>query len=281
MVDCTLLADETQAQSELFGHVRGAFTGAERDRAGAFRDAHRGTVFLDEIGELPAAVQAQLLRVLQEGEVRPLGSDQTHRVRVRVVAATHRDLRARVAEGRFRQDLFHRLAGMVLEIPPLRDRLEDLDALIGSFLPPGFQVESGAREALRGHRWPGNVRELRLTLERAAALCRDRRIRVEDLALDLAAVPSASVRPGSGSWASPGAGSGSMSSSEAGIDASTPPEVLGRVLETPRARLARITDQEILEAIARAEGNRERAADLLGISPASLYRRLRTIRSRT
>jgi transcriptional regulator with GAF, ATPase, and Fis domain len=181
-------------ESELFGHVRGAFTGAVADRAGHFRSADGGTLFLDEIGDMPLEMQAKLLRVLQEGEVRPVGGSKTHRVDVRVVAATHRDLKAMCAEGRFREDLLFRLDVVRLELPPLRDREGDV-ALLAGALVGKLAAELGvvtpeltpeALERLAAWRWPGNVRELENELRRAIALSGGR-IGPEDLSPGLAA----------------------------------------------------------------------------------------------
>ncbi len=160
------------AESELFGHRRGAFTGAVRDRKGAFREAHGGTLFLDEIAALPLDVQAKLLRAVEEGAVRPLGAEAPVAVDVRLVAATCEPLEAMVAERRFRGDLYERLAVCVLSVPPLRSRPEDLSALANHLLRSSElgrrELTRGAISALRGHRWPGNVRELRNVVVQAA-----------------------------------------------------------------------------------------------------------------
>ncbi len=165
------------SDSELFGHVRGAFTDARQDHVGAFERAHAGMVFLDEIGELPLEVQAKLLRVVQEGQVRRLGDGVDRRVDVRVVAATHRDLRRAVNEGTFREDLYYRLAGVIVEVPPLRMRSGDVELLGKAFArriaPEDPRAEAMAQAALAsvsGYRWPGNVRELRSFVQRALLL---------------------------------------------------------------------------------------------------------------
>jgi len=169
---------ENLMESELFGHVRGAFTGAARDRPGRFQIANRGTLLLDEVGELPPALQAKLLRVLQEGTFEPVGSDRTVKVDVRVVAATHVDLESAVASGRFREDLYYRLAVFPLALPPLRDRLEDLPRLCEHILAEqatrigrrGIRLGPDALDRLSGYAFPGNLRELSNLLERAAIL---------------------------------------------------------------------------------------------------------------
>ncbi len=165
-------------ESELYGHVRGAFTGAVQDRPGHLVSADGGTVFLDEIGDMPLEMQAKLLRVLQDGEVRPVGSNKTRHVDVRVVAATNKDLQAECRAGRFREDLYFRLAVITLQLPPLRERAGDVRHLARFFLGRAI-VETGrpvalseeALAALEAWRWPGNVRELENELRRAAALC--------------------------------------------------------------------------------------------------------------
>jgi len=175
VVDCAALAGNL-VEAELFGHERGAFTGADRSREGAFERAHQGTLFLDEIGELPTALQPKLLRALEHGEVRRLGGAEPIDVDVRVIAATHRDLPEAVAKGEFRQDLFFRIAEVIARLPPLRERPEDIPAICARLLELGARssrvrrVTREALDALAAHPWPGNVRQLRNTLRRAAAL---------------------------------------------------------------------------------------------------------------
>jgi transcriptional regulator with PAS, ATPase and Fis domain len=176
-INCAALPDSL-LESELFGHARGAFTGAERDRRGAFEEAHGGTLFLDEVGETSGAFQAKLLRVLQDRSVRPLGGTRARDVDVRVIAATHRDLHREVARGRFREDLFFRLHVFPIRIPPLRERPEDVGALAEHFLAlhgaresrPGCALSAAARRRLAAHRWSGNVRELENVIQRALVL---------------------------------------------------------------------------------------------------------------
>ena len=179
---------ESLLESELFGHRKGAFTGADRDRAGRFREAHGGTLFLDEIGDLPLAAQAKLLRVLQERVVEPLGGGPSVDVDVRVLAATHRDLESRARTGQFREDLYYRLRVVDLELPPLRKRGDDVLRLARAFL-----VAAGARpaeltpeaaSALRRHAWPGNVRELKNAIERATIFA-DGAITLDDLPAEI------------------------------------------------------------------------------------------------
>jgi two-component system response regulator AtoC len=240
---------ESLAEAQLFGAVRGAYTGADRDRAGLFEAADGGTLFLDEVAELPPPVQAKLLRVVQDGEVHRLGSWRPLRVDVRLVAATHRDLEAEVAHGRFRRDLFFRLNVIPVRVPPLRERLDEipeLAAFLAARLAGGVPVEvqPEALALLRAHPWPGNVRELRNALEHALVLGDGATVRVEDL-------PEALRRPASGVPARPG---GEAAASEP---------------------LARTEARRILEALEAERGNRSAAARRLGITRRTLLYRMR------
>jgi transcriptional regulator with GAF, ATPase, and Fis domain len=234
---------ETLAESELFGHEKGAFTGADRVRAGRFEEAHGGTLFLDEVGEIPLPLQAKLLRVLEERKVRRLGGERDLAVDVRLVAATNRDLARDVETGGFRRDLYFRLAVVPVALPPLRERAGDVALLARHFaatlaarhgLPAPARLSDDALAALSGYEWPGNVRELRNVLERAVVVRRGEEIRPQDLAFS--ALAAASV---------------------ATLD------------EAAREREA------LLEALRRTGGNRESASKLLGISVRTLYYRLR------
>jgi two-component system, NtrC family, response regulator GlrR len=172
VVDCGAVAP-TLIESELFGHVRGAFTGAVSDRNGAFLEADGGTIFLDELGELPLDLQPKLLRVLEGGTVRRVGEDKHRRVDVRVIAATHRDLEAEIEAGKFRRDLYYRLAVVLVQVPPLRDRLDDIPLLANHFVKGmgrgDFELPRGLMARFAAYHWPGNVRELRNLVERALA----------------------------------------------------------------------------------------------------------------
>ena len=199
-VNCAALP-ETLIESELFGHVRGAFTGAITNKKGRFALADGGTIFLDEIGVIAPSVQAKLLRVLQEREFEPLGAERTEKVDVRVIAATNRDLRQMVAEGRFQEDLYYRLNAIPIQIPPLRERREDIPALVDHFLRKHAQrigkridrIEDEAVAVLRAHDWPGNVRELENTIERAVVLCAGTVIDARAISLLGAHAPAASL----------------------------------------------------------------------------------------
>jgi transcriptional regulator with GAF, ATPase, and Fis domain len=185
----SMKALQSLLESELFGHVRGAFTGAVRDKPGLFETADRGTLFLDEIGEVAPTVQAKLLQALQEREIRRVGGERTVKVDTRVVAATNRDLRAAVAAGTFREDLYFRLGAFVIDVPPLRERREDIPQLVHEFLRRAatrakkdvVSVSSEAMTVLMNYRWPGNVRELEHAIERAVIVSGGPSIRVREL----------------------------------------------------------------------------------------------------
>lgn len=187
-VNCAALP-ESLLESELFGFEKGAFTGAVRERKGKFEQADRGTLFLDEIGEMPLSAQAKLLRVLQEKTVERVGGNREIRVDVRIIAATNRDLRSDVAAGRFREDLYYRLNVIPINLPPLRERREDILPLASIFLArfsqemrrPTLNLSREAKQALLDHTYPGNVRELKNAMERAAALCSDTELTIDDL----------------------------------------------------------------------------------------------------
>ena len=202
-VNCGALP-ETLLESELFGHEEGAFTGAVRSRRGWFELAHRGTIFLDEIGELANHLQVKLLRVLQEHEIQRIGSEKSFKVDVRVMAATNRDIEEEIESGYFRKDLYYRLSVMTLTIPPLQDRIEDIPVLVESYinyLRPRigcevFGITDEAQEALQHYSWPGNVRELINIIERAMLLCNDTEIALEDLPSNISGKSETATMPG-------------------------------------------------------------------------------------
>jgi two-component system NtrC family response regulator len=201
-VNCAAIP-EALLESEFFGHVRGAFTGAVSNKKGKFALAHGGTIFLDEIATLLPPVQAKLLRVLQEREFEPLGSERTEHVDVRVIAATNRDLRQLVADGKFQEDLFYRLNVIPIEIPPLRERREDIPVLVEHFIRKHAQrtgrridrVEDGVLAAVQQYDWPGNVRELENTMERAVVLARDGVVSLRNIAMISPAAAQPSTLP--------------------------------------------------------------------------------------
>ncbi len=255
-VNCSALA-EGVLESELFGHVKGAFTGAAVTRPGLFREADGGTIFLDEIGDISAGLQSRLLRVLQEREITPVGADTPVRVDVRVIAATHRDLEALVEQGSFREDLYYRLNVVTVRIPPLRERLQDLPLLVHHFLrslaaahgraPVALAPE--AESLLLAYAWPGNVRELQNVLERAIVLAAQGVIGPEHLPDDLRAATA--QRAPSAPAAAPAPGPA-----------------------TPLRPLSAVERDHVLGVLQATKGNREQAARILGISRRTLVRML-------
>jgi transcriptional regulator with PAS, ATPase and Fis domain len=204
-VNCTALTP-TLMESELFGHKRGSFTGAVGDKIGLFEKADGGTIFLDEIGDMPLEMQGKLLRVLQAGEVKPVGDVTTRRVRVRVIAATNRDLEAAIRRGEFREDLFYRFNTFTVTLPSLRERAEDIPVLAFHFLRKAEAkvnkkiggISAEALDLLKRYAWPGNLRELENIVERAVVLSRDRSIAPEHLPLHLQGAPALDVSPDEG-----------------------------------------------------------------------------------
>jgi len=188
-LNCGALPSEL-IEAELFGADAGAYTGAGKAREGKFEAADGGTLFLDEIGTLPLAGQVKLLRVLETGRFERLGSNRERQVRVRIISATNADLPALIAEGRFREDLYYRLNGIELAIPPLSARPRDILPLARHFLPPGKRLSEDAERALQRHAWPGNVRELRNVMQRAALLAQGERVQAADLGLPTVAAPA-------------------------------------------------------------------------------------------
>lgn len=253
-INCSAVVD-TLFESELFGHSRGAFTGATDNKAGLFEAADGGTLFLDEIGELSPAVQAKLLRVLETGEVQRVGSLQPKKVDVRIVAATNRDLRAEAATGRFRSDLYFRLNVVELAVPPLRDRREDIPYLTAAFVrefASAFRkqidgVTPAAERALMGAEWTGNVRELRNALERACMLADGRFLTERDLASIMIGAPAARKAA-----ATPAASNGDHLAQE----------------------LRSVERDHIVRVLAEERGNKRAAAQKLGLSRRTFYRRL-------
>ena len=245
-VNCAAIPP-TLIESELFGHLRGAFTGAVADRKGRFQAAAGGTIFLDEIGELQQALQAKLLRVIQEREVEPVGSDRREKIDVRLIAATNREIETEIAAGRFREDLFYRLGVILLHIPPLRDRREDIPALVDHFLkrlaaPPEVRFNPEALARLAEYPWPGNIRELGNLVERSVILRRRGEIAPADLQLP---APAGSA---DGGWL---------------------PELPAEGLS-----LAEVEKELIRKALARSGGNRSQAARLLRLPRHVLIYRL-------
>ncbi len=260
--DCSALSPSL-LEAELFGHEKGAFTGAGRSRRGLFREAHGGTIFLDEIGDIAPEVQNKLLRVLQEREIKPVGGDRFVKVDVRVLAATNKDLRARVSSGKFREDLYWRLAVVPIQVPPLRERVDDIHQLAafilakkrgaaktfaGSEIPYPGKISPTALARLTSYRWPGNIRELENVLSRAAILCDGDEIRGDDL--DLVGLGPESEDPAS--------------------------QYQGKTLsEIVAGATASIERRVLFSSMQYHRGNIEAVASNLGLSRASVYNKLK------
>jgi anaerobic nitric oxide reductase transcription regulator len=289
-VNCAALP-ESIAESELFGHVSGAFTGATRDRTGKFELAHGATLFLDEVGELPLTLQPKLLRALQEGEIQRVGDDRVRRVDVRMIAATNRDLEQAVDSGRFRADLFHRLAVYPIRVPSLRERIHDIPLLAAHFLEKArrrlglgsVRLSAEAREALLSSEWPGNVRELENVLSRAvvraAAGKREGEailITPEMLDVRRRTGTSQSGPSQSGSQSGPSSGGGSSDRVAAQDDPGLRQDESSEaaVLSMPgplRDRVEEFRRRAIETAVARHDGNWAAAARELGMDRGNLH----------
>jgi two-component system, NtrC family, response regulator HydG len=247
-VNCAALP-ETLLESELFGHKAGSFTGAVQDRVGLFEQAEKGTVFLDEIGDITPATQLKILRVLQEREILRVGESRPRPIDVRVIAATNRDLQEAMRQGQFREDLYYRLRVIEIDVPPLRERADDILPLAQYFVRQfavrlkrqGLRLDAGCVDYLQRYAWPGNVRELENTIERAAVLCRDGTILPEHLPLHVVHAALAA------------------------------PEQEGAA----PASLADLEYRQIESVLRQTGGNRTRAAQILGISPITLWRKLK------
>ena len=242
VINCAALP-ETLLESELFGHEKGAFTGAIATKQGLFEMADGGTLFIDEVGELAASLQAKLLRVLEDGSMRRVGSLKERRVDVRLLAATNRDMQQEVAKKNFREDLYYRINVMSLHLPPLRERHGDIPLLVKHALAPGWTVDPAALQAIEAYNWPGNIRQLLNAIERAQIMADDQCIRLCDL----------------------------------------PPEVVTRakddlpdtsLVTASGERLSDIQRAHVLEILEREKGNKARAAKALGVNRRSLYRLL-------
>jgi DNA-binding NtrC family response regulator len=239
VINCAALP-ESLLESELFGHEKGSFTGAINAKQGLFEVADGGTLFIDEIGEMPGSLQAKMLRVLEDGSMRRIGSVKERRVDVRILAATNRNMSREVAEGRFREDLYYRINVMSLELPPLRKRLSDVPLLVRQFLGTGWEIEPVAELALEHYSWPGNVRQLINAIERGKILADDGLIRLHDLPREVA-------------------------------EPQSPPETASELATDDLAAMQR---SKVVSVLRRVRGNKSHAAKVLGIERRKLYRLL-------
>ena len=286
-VNCAAIPDELM-ESQLFGHVKGAFTGAERDHVGYFQQANKGTLFLDEVGELNLEGQAKLLRILEGHPFLPVGATQELRVDVRVISATNRDLREFVAEKRFREDLYYRLSVFELHIPPLRERGNDIDMLVELFLDhfkkqngrKNLKISSEAMSMLRSYSWPGNVRQLRNVIDSAVVLADGSEIVPRDLSLrDVRNIGSGESKPASIDLADPLSSTVNVkkivvdqAQLQVNPEASAPKAPVEGDFDTLSVD---VWEQRLIqEAMRRTQGNIPAAAELMGISRATLYRKL-------
>lgn len=270
VVNCAALSEQL-IESELFGHVKGSFTGAASDRAGRFEMAHEGTIFLDEIGELSNNCQTKLLRVLEQGEISRVGEGRVRKVDVRVIAATNRDLQSEVKSGRFREDLFYRLNVLSVSLPPLRERGGDVQILLEHYLSgaasrsgrPRMEFSEEATQALMKYRWPGNVRELRNLCERMAVLSPNDVIGFNDLPPECRGAQAASAK------------AEESSAAERAVMVAPPPEPVEVELAPPVEKLADIEREHILRILKDVGANKKLAAEKLGIDRSTLYAKLR------
>ena len=252
-VNCGALT-ESLLESELFGHVKGSFTGAIATKRGLFDEANAGTIFLDEIGDITAALQVKLLRVIQEGEFKPVGSNEIRKVDCRIIAATHRDLEALVRQNRFREDLYYRLKVILIQLPPLRERMQDLSELVGHFLKKFSdktrkhisEVSEDAWQLLKNYSWPGNIRELEHAMERAVAMTNGSTIYSEDLPPEIESYCAPAI-------------------AELRAVPQSEPFSSKSLEQMEKAHIVRILNE--------VNFNKSKAADILGIDRATLYRK--------
>jgi two-component system nitrogen regulation response regulator GlnG len=268
-------------ESELFGHEKGAFTGATERHVGKFEQAKGGTLFLDEIGDMPPEAQTRLLRVLQEGEYTTVGGRTPRRADVRIVAATHQNLKGMLADGRFREDLFYRLNVVPIRMPPVRERLEDIPDLVRDFLRraeaeglPRKTISQEAIERLKGHRWPGNVRELDNLVKRLVVLCPDEQIPAAAVEAELSAREEGAEEAGDGTPMGRTLGAAVEHHLQRYFrmhgDALPPPGLHDRILREVELPLIALT-------LSATRGNQVKAAELLGINRNTLRKKIREL----
>lgn len=279
-INCAALPEQL-VESELFGHRKGAFTGASEDRAGLFEVADGGTLFIDEIGELPGSLQPKLLRALEDGSIRRVGSHRERRVDVRLIAATNRNLAEEVAAGRFREDLYYRINVMSLELPPLRRRDGDIGMLTREFLGPSWTISEQATRAIEAYHWPGNVRQLKNAVDRAQILANDHHITIDDLPAEVADPAGNNGAHAAGHGSSANASNAALHGTARPSASATGPAPAWPLNPPPQPsalpssiRLEDLEKAHILEILRQQNGNKARAARMLGIHRRKLYRLL-------
>ncbi len=243
IINCAALSEHL-LESELFGHEKGSFTGAVAAKEGLFEIADGGTVFIDEIGEMPASLQAKMLRVLEDGSLRRVGSVKERKVNVRIISATNRDMQTEVAEGRFREDLFYRIDVMTLKIPPLRERTGDIPLLIKHFAGDEWDISVDALEAMLAYTWPGNVRQLINALERAKILADDDTIHRKNLPSAISETDTSGLKS------------------------------VKNLATANAADLDAVQREHVISVLQHNGGNKARSARALGVSRRTLYRLL-------
>ena len=258
-INCAALPEQL-VESELFGHTKGSFTGASSDKPGLFEIADGGTLFIDEIGELPLSLQPKLLRVLEDGSMRRIGSHKERFVNVRIIAATNRDLSKEVEAGNFREDLYYRVNVLSLELPPLRERAGDVDRLIDHYLPVPWHVDNAARDALNNYPWPGNVRQLINVIQRATILADGQDVTLDDLPSEVADCTEADRSKNH------------EVTSQRPVDCEPDEAMIS--ITPPSLKLDDVAKAHVLKVLADQNGNKARAARVLGIHRRKLYRLL-------
>lgn len=258
-INCAALPEQL-VESELFGHQKGSFTGATSDKPGLFEIADGGTLFIDEIGELPLSLQPKLLRVLEDGSMRRIGSHKEQFVRVRIIAATNRDLAREVESGNFREDLFYRVNVLSLELPPLRDREGDVDRLVDHYLPVPWQVDQAARDAMNRYAWPGNVRQVINVIQRATILADGNDVTLDDLPSEIADFVDSE--------------SGTVDNPVPRHSSAERPNDHEPVFIPDSLKLDDIAKAHVLRVLSNENGNKAKAARVLGIHRRKLYRLL-------
>ncbi len=258
-INCAALP-ESLVESELFGHIKGSFTGATTDKQGLFEIADGGTLFIDEVGELPLSLQPKLLRVLEDGSFRRVGCHRERKVAVRLIAATNRDLAQAVKQGTFREDLYYRINVMSLVLPPLRERMGDVKLLVENFMPKGWSIDDDVMEVILKYNWPGNVRQLINVIERATVLADHEEITLDDLPIEIAHSGSKHF-----TTASP---------HRPTIDRDAHCSLNENMLGSPQFKLDEVARVHVMEVLAKEKGNKASAARRLGIHRRKLYRLL-------